>query len=345
MHHTPFFVIGSPRSGTTLVRMTEPRVSVCVVTYNHGPYIRQCLEGILKQRTSFAFEICIGEDASSDETRLICREFARADPVRIRLFERRREDVIHINGRPTGRFNFLETVAACRGEYIAHCEGDDYWTDPEKLQMQVEAMDARQDCLLCSTKAQCRSGDRLFDYGMAGLPEKTEYDLYDLLRHNIAPSCTRLWRNTAQTREFFELSRGVFLIDWAFNILCARHHPVLRLDRVTAVYRHHAGGIWAGTDPTIRMRNTLQTFEILQPHFRGEPCRRFEQTRNWLAFYVTLQDMRQGKPTKQMRATPGRLRIWAATPRIKKRHLLQYVLGRLAPGTYARLWRLRPPAG
>ena len=114
-----------------------PLVSICVQTYQHAPYIAECLEGLLKQKTTFPYEIILGEDESNDGTRDICKAYAKKYPEIIRLFLRRREDVIYINGNATGRYNFIQNLRTARGKYIALCEGDDYWTDPLKLQKQV----------------------------------------------------------------------------------------------------------------------------------------------------------------------------------------------------------------
>src|SRR5262245_29671930 len=96
-----------------------PLVSIVTLTYQHAAYIAQCLDSLLAQRTDLPFEILIGEDESTDGTREICERYAREHPDRIRLFLRERKDVVHINGRPTGRFNFIKTLAEVRGKYIA----------------------------------------------------------------------------------------------------------------------------------------------------------------------------------------------------------------------------------
>lgn len=127
------------------VNQTRPLVSVCVVTYNHALFIRECLTGILNQRTSFPIEIIVGEDESSDGTRDICKELAKAHPDKIRLFLRRKEDKIFIFGMKSGSFNFIECVNAARGEFIALCDGDDYWTDDNKLQAQYDFLSENPD--------------------------------------------------------------------------------------------------------------------------------------------------------------------------------------------------------
>lgn len=127
----------------------NPIVSVCVQTYQHASYIRECLDSILMQVTDFPFEILLGEDASTDGTREICIEYAEKHPDKIRLFLHHRENNIKILGSPTGRFNSLTNFFSARGKYIAICEGDDYWTDPEKLQKQYLFMESNSDCSLC----------------------------------------------------------------------------------------------------------------------------------------------------------------------------------------------------
>lgn len=125
-----------------------PLVSVIVPTYQHGPFIAQALDSFLAQETPFPVEVLVGEDDSSDETREICLEYAARYAGRIRLFLHERENVIRINGRPTGRFNMLWLWFHARGRYVALCEGDDFWTTPEKLRRQVEFLEANVHCAL-----------------------------------------------------------------------------------------------------------------------------------------------------------------------------------------------------
>ncbi len=131
---------------SVLEAIPEPFVSVRVSTYMHAKYIKECLDGILMQKTSFPFEILIGEDQSSDGTREICIEYAKKYPNQIRLILHKRENNIHINGRPTAKFQGIYTSYLCRGKYYAVVEGDDYWTDPEKLQKQVMYLENHPDC-------------------------------------------------------------------------------------------------------------------------------------------------------------------------------------------------------
>lgn len=111
----------------------HPVASVHMITYNHEPYIRQAIEGVMMQKTDFEFELVIGEDCSQDKTREICFEYQKKHPDKIRLLWWH-ENVSRLGG------NGRRTRAHCRGEFIATCEGDDYWIDPLKLQKQVDVM-------------------------------------------------------------------------------------------------------------------------------------------------------------------------------------------------------------
>lgn len=123
------------------VNRIQPLVSVTVTTYQQAPYIAQCLDSILTQRTSFPFEIVVGEDGSTDGTREICMEYAERHPDRIRLFLRDRQLSNVVVGGRTRRLNGTWVSRSARGVYFARCEGDDYWIEPNKLQMQVDVLE------------------------------------------------------------------------------------------------------------------------------------------------------------------------------------------------------------
>ena len=113
-------------------------VSVLVQTYNQSKTIAKCINSILNQKTSFNFEIIIGEDGSTDNTFEICEKFAKENPKKIRLLKHSRENAIYINDKPTARFNFLFNLTSSKGNYVAICEGDDFWNDSCKLQKQYD---------------------------------------------------------------------------------------------------------------------------------------------------------------------------------------------------------------
>ena len=130
----------------------EPLVSVHMLTYRHAPFIAQAIEGVLAQKVDFPIELIIAEDCSPDETRAIALDY-----------QRRRPDVIRVLtlGRNVGMLaNARRLALANRGQYIAACEGDDYWHHPHKLQMQMDMMRGDPEMVLCHTDYDRRIGRR-----------------------------------------------------------------------------------------------------------------------------------------------------------------------------------------
>lgn len=118
--------------------MSKPLVSVKMITYNHAAFIAQAIEGVLQQKTNFPVELVIGEDCSTDGTREIVCKYREKFPDIIR--------VITSDGNVGAKKNWYRTTKACRGKYIAFCEGDDYWHHPEKLQKQVGYLENHTEC-------------------------------------------------------------------------------------------------------------------------------------------------------------------------------------------------------
>lgn len=117
-------------------------VTVCVVTYNQEKWIRQTLDSILAQQTEYPFEVIIGEDHGSDGTRAICQEYADKYENVILLPETENLGVTA---------NWIRCVQAGKGKYIMTCAGDDWWHNPQKIQMQVDFMEAHPECVVCHT--------------------------------------------------------------------------------------------------------------------------------------------------------------------------------------------------
>jgi len=139
--------------------MIEPIVSVSMITYNHAPFVAQAIEGVLQQKVNFPIELVIGEDCSPDGTREIVLEHQRKSPDIIR--------VITSDKNVGARKNGYRTTKACRGKYIAFCEGDDYWHNPDKLQKQVDYMENNPECGLVYSSYDIyyvKSGTRIKNY-------------------------------------------------------------------------------------------------------------------------------------------------------------------------------------
>lgn len=150
--------------------VAKPKVSICCITYNHEKYIEDCLVGFLIQKTDFPYEILIHDDASTDRTADIIRRYEVAYPSIIKPVYQV-ENQYSKGNRPNQCFNFPRA----KGEYIAFCEGDDYWTDPLKLQLQVEYLDAHTDVGLVHSGADTffvETGQRVRWYRRLGTFEE-----------------------------------------------------------------------------------------------------------------------------------------------------------------------------
>ena len=247
---------------------TKPLVSVVVPTYQHAAIIGECLDSILLQETTFPFEILVGEDESSDGTREICQRYAEAHPDRIRLFLGRRADVVHILGKPTGRRNLLTLLEAARGRYIAMCEGDDYWTDPLKLQKQVDFLEAHPEYSCCFHNVQLLINGVLHEYPIPDELDRMNFTLADILgRGNYVTTPSVMYRNVFHP--FPKLLWKAPYGDIAFFTLAARSGKAACLEDVMAVWRQTGKGAWSGLDEKAQLAGKLYIYRTLYPALTG----------------------------------------------------------------------------
>lgn len=219
---------------------STPKISVLITTYNHGQFIRDCIQSALAQQTTFDYEIVVGEDCSTDDTRAVVEDFARTNPDRIvPLYQPKNTG---------GHGNFLSCLERCRGEWIAWLEGDDLWTDPLKLQKQIDALTADPSLVLCFANGRAfisgtdvGSGELLVDrrFFRAGL-----YDKQKIIYGNFIPTCTVVFKKAAVwplPSWYSELPLG----DWSLTLLALSKGAALFIDEEMAGYRRHATGAWS----------------------------------------------------------------------------------------------------
>lgn len=223
-------------------RATEtmaPLVSVCMTTYNHAPYLARAIEGVLSQCTTFGVELIVGEDCSTDGTRVICEAYAARHPGRIR--------VVTSAENVGWRANYRRTFEACRGKYVAYCDGDDWWSDPGKLQMQVELMKSDPGCGMCYTSVNeylQASGELRPD------PDRHYTDFENMLLGISVPNCTTLARRDLIADYYAEIrpeEHPEWLTDdWPMWLWFACNSRIRFIDRVTAVHRRLSGSVSHG---------------------------------------------------------------------------------------------------
>ena len=174
-----------------------PLVSVCMTTYNHEAYISQAIESVLAQHTDFGVEIVIGEDCSTDSTLEICRRYEQQYPDVVRVVTSPQNVGMHANYR--------RTIEACRGEYIAMLDGDDYFSDSNKLQMQVGAIE-EAGAAMCYTRSERKSQTKSTIYPQGKLHES----FADMLVLNTAENCTTLARRDMILRYYDEVKPHLY---------------------------------------------------------------------------------------------------------------------------------------
>jgi glycosyltransferase involved in cell wall biosynthesis/SAM-dependent methyltransferase len=226
--------------------MEKPLISIACVAYNHEKYIAQAVEGFLMQEINFLVEIIIHDDASTDNTAKIVAEFAQKYPALIYpIFQA-------VNQYSQKRKPFIDFIfPKCRGKYIAVCEGDDYWTDPNKLQKQIDFLESNPEYVICFHNAQVMFDDprekiMLYsDFPWNGIDRKRDvYTIEDLIATPLCPTASVIFRKPANFNLpdwFYKVPSG----DMALQTLLCGDGKVKYFDECWAVYRKHSAGITA----------------------------------------------------------------------------------------------------
>ncbi|TDN89146.1 glycosyl transferase family 2 [Salegentibacter sp. 24] len=244
----------------------KPLVSVSIVTYQHVNYIKECLDGILMQKTNFPFEILLGDDESTDGTREICLEYARKYPEKIRFFLHHRENNIKINGAPTGRFNFIYNLFTARGKYIALCEGDDYWTDPLKLQKQVDFLEENEGYEGCFHSTYIKDEINKIEEKLWRDYTKCVFTIEDTLsKLSLFHTSSFLFKreNLLIPKWFTSIVSG----DMALFALIASNGLLYFINEPMSVYRKNEGGVTNSLSLINYHTSRIELFENLNKEF------------------------------------------------------------------------------
>lgn len=218
-----------------------PLVSICCITYNHVNYIRDAIEGFLMQETSFPFEIIIHDDASTDGTSEIIQEYANKYPELFVTILQKENQWSKGGGSIYVRFVYPRA----KGKYIALCEGDDYWTDPLKLQKQVDFLEANTNCDICFTYSLKvdQFGKKLEEIQNLKLINYSQHDILTGKKYQTRTSTIVIRRYLIEVENFYHYS--VFNGDTWVKIFGTKQNMGVVLPFIASCYRIHSGGIWS----------------------------------------------------------------------------------------------------
>lgn len=241
--------------------ITEPLVSVCCLTYNHVKYVGQCLEGFACQKTNFPFEILIHDDASQDDTQNVILEFAaKYDSEVVKPICQK------INQFSQGISPLRQILLPrVKGKYIALCEGDDYWTDPLKLQKQVDFLEAHPEYAMCFHNVKviaeegCRAETDIYAHLRDG-----DFTGEQIISRWTVPTCSVVSRKSCLDRlpnhPDFKIGDNVLFLT------CASCGKLYCLNEKMGVYRRNAGG-WTSQSTQKVAKDFIRHYEAMKVCF------------------------------------------------------------------------------
>ncbi len=224
----------------------KPVVSICCITFNHEAYIREAIEGFILQKTNFPIEILIHDDASTDNTSTIIKEYELKFPELIKPIYQK-ENQYSQGVRPISKFNFERS----KGKYIAVCEGDDYWTDPFKLQKQVDILEQNKNgniVAVVTNASSCNKKGIILKEIAFNFKEKNEScinNLHDFFKNKTRyPTPTIVFKNElSDIIPNLVLMQNLFLGDWILWILLHLKGDFYILNVPTTCYRVHENSL------------------------------------------------------------------------------------------------------
>jgi len=213
--------------------MKNIKVSIVCISYNQEKYIAQALEGFVSQKARFNFEAIIADDCSTDSTQKIINDYAKKYPNIIKPVLRKKNVGVQAN--------LIDALKRATGDYIALCEGDDFWTDDLKLQKQADFLDAHESYGLVFHPVRVifenhEEEDAIFPE----TADRKHFTTKNLLKNNYIQTNSVMYRKTNYDR----LPTDIMPFDWYLHLLHARNGKIGFINDVMSAYRRHNGGIW-----------------------------------------------------------------------------------------------------
>ena len=237
----------------------KPLISVIVSSFNHEQYIAECMEGILAQKGEFNLEIIVGDDRSTDSTLAIIKNYLdmfENSAVLIKYFAD--EDNLGITK------NLERCLKACSGDYIAICEGDDYWLDNYKLQKQVMFLKTHPECSFCFNDFYFyyQEKDEYSEFDQQQKLSKDVYSTIDLIDNNFIGNFSCCLYDSRYLKKIPTKLFDIFAVDWIFNIVYSQLGDIGHLNEKLSVYRKHNSGVWSGKTDFDQYRDLFHLINI-----------------------------------------------------------------------------------
>ena len=233
-----------------------PLVSVCMTAYNSAAWLARAIDSVLQQRTAFPIELVIGDDSSTDDTANVLASYREQHPQIIRVLNRTEKLGM--------QRNYFDTFERCRGKYIAWLDADDYWTDPEKLSMQVSVLEADESVSVCSHFV-CHvtsTGEVIEERCPTMAPGR--YGISEIIAENFVPSPSIMFRNgihRSLPQSFFALTG---LVDWPVLLRSALAGDIVLLDGIMANYVLTPGSAYMSKGPLYQDAIDLEFYDEME---------------------------------------------------------------------------------
>ena len=246
-----------------------PKVSVCMITYGHEKYIRQAIDCVLMQECDFEIELIVANDSSPDTTDIIVKNIIENHPRGswIKYFN-------HKENLGIGD-NFKFALQKCSGEYISICEGDDFWNNPKKLQIQVDFLDSNQDYIIHSGNAIFKSSNpRTNEKTVFTGNENNVFKLEDFLVNNNLCTCTSTFRNIEiiYPQNFYRVT----FADWYLYVLLLHTsgQKVYRSNEVYSTYRIHDDGVMKSLSNKVYYQKHIFQIQTIKDQIKYKKLKR-----------------------------------------------------------------------
>lgn len=272
--------------------MSNLLLSVCLITYNHKHYIAQAIESVLIQRVNFNYEFIIADDCSTDGTTDILKQYQKKYPEKIRLILQQKNE--------GAAKNWMDLITAPIGKYIAYFEGDDYWTDPTKLQRQVDFLEANPDYAICYHAVNVLNNGIEKSSALNRSDKEETYSILDLANSNIMHTPSVIFRNGLFEKfpDWFEKSP---VGDYILHLLNAKKGLIKYFPEIMAVYRVHEQGVWSQKPATEIYPKWLWLLDKLMKEdfkpaaietFNKQKTRMLNEYIEWLLYYNKFEQIK-----------------------------------------------------